>query len=168
MPMIFMTCVNSLAVVYFAILLPFLPAKTASAQQSGDSCESAFQLALFWCHSRSRLQLAGAAYLGLTFTCDLVANILSSEKASAIYPDRRDGVQMEQQLRRDKLSVCQQAQMWRALQAGAAQLLSSVEVTRSPSREMAHIVNDRQGCGWCYMHITIDNRREYQGTRLLN
>ncbi|CAK0757688.1 hypothetical protein CVIRNUC_002561 [Coccomyxa viridis] len=33
-PMIFMTCVNSLAVVYFAILLPFLPAKTASAQQS--------------------------------------------------------------------------------------------------------------------------------------
>lgn len=67
-PMIFMTCVNSLAVVYFATLLPFLPAKTASAQQSGDSCESAFQLALFWCHSWSRLQLAGAAYPGLAFT----------------------------------------------------------------------------------------------------
>lgn len=85
-----------------------------------------------------------------------------------MYPDRRDDVQMEQQLRRDKLSVCQQAQMWQALQAGAAQLHSSVEVTQSPSREMAHIANDRQGCGWCCMHVTRDNRRERQGTRPLN
>ena len=51
-------------------------------------------------------------------------------------------MQMEQRLRRDKLSVCQQAQMWRALQAGAAQLLSSVEVTLGSLREMAHRVND--------------------------
>lgn len=34
-PMIFMTCVNSLAVVYFAILLPFLPAKAAKAEGLG-------------------------------------------------------------------------------------------------------------------------------------
>jgi len=40
-PMLFMTCVNSLAVVYFAILLPFLPAKTSKAQAVGaqtDAC----------------------------------------------------------------------------------------------------------------------------------
>ena len=36
-PMLFMTCVNSLAVVYFAILLPFLPAKTRKAQDAGAS-----------------------------------------------------------------------------------------------------------------------------------
>ena len=34
-PMLFMTCVNSLAVVYFAILLPFLPAKTGRGQAAG-------------------------------------------------------------------------------------------------------------------------------------
>ena len=34
-PMLFMTCVNSLAVVYFAILLPFLPAKTGRPQAPG-------------------------------------------------------------------------------------------------------------------------------------
>ena len=38
-PMLFMTCVNSLAVVYFAILLPFLPAKTSKAQAVG-ACAS--------------------------------------------------------------------------------------------------------------------------------
>jgi hypothetical protein len=36
-PMIFMTCVNSLAVVYFAILLPFLPVRAAGAVSSGVS-----------------------------------------------------------------------------------------------------------------------------------
>ena len=51
-------------------------------------------------------------------------------------------MQMEQRLRRDKLSACQQAQMWRVLQAGAAQLLSSVEVTLGSSREMGHRISD--------------------------
>ena len=34
-PMLVMTCVNSLAVVYFAILLPFLPAKSSKAEAAG-------------------------------------------------------------------------------------------------------------------------------------
>ena len=36
-PMLFMTCVNSLAVVYFAILLPFLPAKTGKAEAAAGA-----------------------------------------------------------------------------------------------------------------------------------
>ena len=74
---------------------------------------------------------------------------------------------MEQRLRRDKLSMCQLAQMWLALQAGAAQLLFSVEVTPGSSREMAHNAHDSQGCGWCYMQLSIDRRCEHQGTKLL-
>ena len=66
---------------------------------------------------------------------------------------------MEQCLRRDKLSACQQAQMLLAIQAGAAQLPSSVEVILGSSRtlsEMAHSVNDSQGCGWCYTHAEAE------------
>lgn len=40
-PMLFMTCVNSLAVVYFAILLPFLPAKIRKAQDAGAAASQA-------------------------------------------------------------------------------------------------------------------------------
>ncbi|CAL5227240.1 g10165 [Coccomyxa viridis] len=36
-PMLVMTCVNSLAVVYFAILLPFLPAKSSKAEAAGGA-----------------------------------------------------------------------------------------------------------------------------------
>ena len=51
---------------------------------------------------------------------------------------------MEQWLRWDKLSMCQLAQMWLALRAGAAQLLSSVEVTLGSSREMTHNASDNK------------------------
>ena len=66
---------------------------------------------------------------------------------------------MAQQSRRDKLSACQQAQMLLALQAGAAQLLFLVEAILGSSREMAHIVSDSQGCGWCYTHVETDEAK---------
>lgn len=74
---------------------------------------------------------------------------------------------MEQWLRQDKLSRCQPAQMFLALQAGAAQLPSSVEVILGSSRtlkEMAHIVNDSQGCSWCYTHMHGETEKEKSKT----
>ena len=43
-PMLFMTCVNSLAVVYFAILLPFLPAKTGKAEAAAGALPKSIPL----------------------------------------------------------------------------------------------------------------------------